>query len=241
MEEKLNGIVLGGVSYGENDKILKIFTLEKGTVSAKIKGVKKGGAKLKFAAETFCFAEFIFSLKGENRTVTGASLIDSFYPVREDLVKFYCAGTVIEFVKKFEIENIVSAQMFTLVVNTLKTIAYKNESPRRALASFLIDALKTTGYGINLEGCHVCGEKIDGKIYFDCFSGGFSCEKHKDGLSREINYTTYLALCNIESGEEVSEFGTVRALRLLDFYLINKPEEKLNSLKELLLLPTAED
>ena len=50
MEEKVSGIVLGGISYGENDKILKLFTLEKGLISAKIKGVKKAGAKLKFAS-----------------------------------------------------------------------------------------------------------------------------------------------------------------------------------------------
>ena len=60
MEEKMSGIVLSAVSVGENDKILNIFTLEKGVVSAKIKGVKKAGAKLKFASEPFCFAEFIF-------------------------------------------------------------------------------------------------------------------------------------------------------------------------------------
>ncbi|MBQ0098986.1 MAG: recombination protein O N-terminal domain-containing protein, partial [Firmicutes bacterium] len=46
MEEKLSGIVVSSISYGENDKILNIFTLEKGIVSAKIKGVKKAGAKL---------------------------------------------------------------------------------------------------------------------------------------------------------------------------------------------------
>ena len=61
MEEKLSGIVLGGVNFAENDKILSVFTLEKGVVSAKIKGVKKAGAKLKFASEPFCFAQFIFS------------------------------------------------------------------------------------------------------------------------------------------------------------------------------------
>ena len=65
MEEKLSGIVVGGVNYGESDKILNIFTLEKGMVSAKIKGVKKAGAKLKFASEPFCFAEYVFSKSGD--------------------------------------------------------------------------------------------------------------------------------------------------------------------------------
>ena len=112
MEEKMSGIVLGGISFGENDKILKIFTLEQGVVSAKIKGVKKAGAKLKFASEPFCFAEFIFSKRGDMRTVIGASLIDSFYPVREDIVKYFASGTVLEFVKRFYKENIASKDAF---------------------------------------------------------------------------------------------------------------------------------
>ena len=53
MEEKASGIVLSAVNYGESDKILNIFTLEQGVVSAKIKGVKKAGAKLRFSAEPF--------------------------------------------------------------------------------------------------------------------------------------------------------------------------------------------
>ena len=88
MEEKVSGIVLGGVNFGENDKILKVFTLEKGLISAKIKGVKKAGAKLKFASEPFCFAEFILSVTNAGHTVIGASLFDSFYSIREDIIKY---------------------------------------------------------------------------------------------------------------------------------------------------------
>ena len=61
MEEKLNGIVLSGVSVGENDKILNIFTLEKGTVSAKIKGRSK--AEICFRAFLFCRI-FVFFARG---------------------------------------------------------------------------------------------------------------------------------------------------------------------------------
>ena len=45
MEEKLSGIVLSGINYGESDKIINVFTPEKGVVSAKMKSVKKAGAK----------------------------------------------------------------------------------------------------------------------------------------------------------------------------------------------------
>ena len=126
MEEKASGIVLGGVNFGENDKILNIFTLEQGVVSAKIKGVKKAGAKLKFASEPFCFAEFIFMKKGTMRTVKNASLIDSFYPVRENVVKYFCAGTVIEFIKRFYKEEMISEQTFFIAVAVILYILSKN-------------------------------------------------------------------------------------------------------------------
>ena len=45
MEEKLNAITLKAVDYGESDKILTLFSLEKGVISATVKGVKKDKAK----------------------------------------------------------------------------------------------------------------------------------------------------------------------------------------------------
>ena len=49
--------MLRAVDYGENDKILTLLSAEEGRITAGIKGVKKAGAKLKFAAQPFCFAE----------------------------------------------------------------------------------------------------------------------------------------------------------------------------------------
>lgn len=234
MEEKLRGIVLGGVSVGENDKILNIFTLEKGVVSAKIKGVKKAGAKLKFAAEPFCFAEFVFSKTADKRTVIGASLIDSFYPLREDLKRYFSAGSVIEFIKKFDKESMVSADDFLLAVNALGDIAY-GDDPLVSLVEYLIEALKSAGYALKLDGCFKCGRDIDGRTFFDYRSGAFYGEDCFDGAGREINNGTYKALMKAECGELMDGDEFVgKALKLLDYYIKNRAEEKLNSLEELI-------
>ena len=50
MEIKVNALMIRATDYGENDKILTLLTAERGKISAGIKGVKKAGAKLKFAA-----------------------------------------------------------------------------------------------------------------------------------------------------------------------------------------------
>ena len=234
MEEKVSGIVLGAVNFSENDKILNIFTLEKGVLSAKIKGVKKAGAKLKFASEPFCFAEFIFSKTAEKRTVIGASLIDSFYPVREDIKKYFSAGTVVEFLRRFYKESMVDEQEFLLSVGALKEIAY-GDNPLSSLVKFLINALAGFGYKLNLDGCVCCARDISGRIYFDYRSGGFSCDDCFDGVGREVQHSTFTALRLAEANSlSDSNENVAKALRLLDYYIENRVEERLSALKELI-------
>lgn len=235
MEEKLNGIVTGGVNYGENDRILSIFTAEKGIVSAGIKGVKKAGAKLKFASEPFCFAEFVFSVKGNRRTVTGASLIDSFYPIREDVVKYFCGGAVLEYLRKFYKEGIASPQAFFLSAEALKELAYGEKPPKEVLASFLLSALSVSGYGIAETNCLKCGEEINRRAFFDYEAGGFFCENCNES-GREINLSTLKAIKKIKNGEPTEDIYVIAALRLLNYYIKNKTEENLNSLSEIFKL-----
>ena len=91
MEVKVNALMLRAADYNENDKILTLLTAENGKITAGIKGVKKAGAKLKFAAQPFCFAEYILSKKGDKYTVINASETESFYDLRTDINKFYAA------------------------------------------------------------------------------------------------------------------------------------------------------
>ncbi len=239
MQEKFTGLVLGGINFGENDKILSIFTLEKGLISAKIKGVKKAGAKLKFASEPFCFAEFIITGANAKRVITGASLIESFYSIREDLHKFFCGSAVLEFNRKFLKEDITSKELFAVTIDALKEIAFSKENPKKVLELFLLNALSIVGYGLTVKECN-CNpnqkEQEINKVYFDYSSGSFYCEKCKPFGAREINFLTFKTLLSLLAKGETSLEGIDMALRLLDFYIVNKCEVSIKSLKELISL-----
>ena len=56
MERKVDALVLRTADFGETDKMLTLFTLQSGKLSAAAKGVRKAGAKLRFAAQPSCFA-----------------------------------------------------------------------------------------------------------------------------------------------------------------------------------------
>ena len=49
MDEKFDALVLRTADYGEYDRMLTLFTLQKGKLSAAAKGVRRAGAKLRFA------------------------------------------------------------------------------------------------------------------------------------------------------------------------------------------------
>ena len=236
MEEKFKGLVVSAINYGENDKILTVFTLEHGTLTVKIKGVKKAGAKLKFASEPFCFAEFVVVKKADKMTVKSASLIDSFYPIRENIERFFAGGTILEFIRKFNKENMESGDLFMLTLKSLESLAYGDENPKSVCVKFLISALKFSGFGLNFIGCAECETMPKGRVFFDYSTGAFYCENCKEDGFREINFLTFLALQKADSGEVLLGEESDFSLRLINFYLINKAEERLKSLDELIKL-----
>ena len=68
MEIKTEAIVLQSIDYKDNDKLLTLFSPTLGRITAGAKGVKKQKAKLSFAAQPFCFAEYVLAEKGGRYT-----------------------------------------------------------------------------------------------------------------------------------------------------------------------------
>ena len=235
MEQKVNGLVIKSVNYGENDKILTIFTMEKGVICAKIKGVKKAGAKLKFSAEPFCFAEYVLSVKGNFSTVTGASLHDSFYPLRENIINYYAGAIILEFIKKFCPENTEFSQLFLQVISALKDLAYGENKAIFVLVKFVIQALSAIGYATELDKCFACGEQVERRAFFNFEDGAIYCENCATEKEVEISVNTYYALRDILNGEVITESKyLIRAFNMLMHYLGVKTGEKISSVDEFL-------
>ena len=116
MEIKVDALVLRTADFGENDKMLTLFSLQYGKISAAIRGVRKAGAKLRFAAQPFCFAEYVLAKRGERNTVVSASLTDGFYALREDIGKFYAAACVTGVADAVLYGGIVNEELFLRAV-----------------------------------------------------------------------------------------------------------------------------
>lgn len=236
MEIKVNALMIRATDYGENDKILTLLTAERGKISAGIKGVKKAGAKLKFAAQPFCMAEYVLACRGNRYTVIQASESESFYDLRCDINKFYAACALCEAASSLTYEEDGSPRMFLYCVQGLRDMCAGDEC--MALITFLIRALALSGYGFSAGGCAECGNDLGGeeKLRFDMDTGVFTCWDCGTGFG--VSASTY-AVLRAAAGKpcgEVTEDGKKRALRLLREYYALKTDNRCLSLSEYLRL-----
>lgn len=230
MEYKADALLLRAVDYGENDKMVTLFTAGRGKIGAAVKGVKKAGAKLKFAAQPFCFAEYVFAEKAGRRTVTSASLHDGFYALREDVAAFYAASCVCETCDKLLYEGMVNGELLVAAVLALKEMCRGSVSP--ALLKFLCAALSLAGYPVEAGDCPVCGKRLSGRLAFDMGGGAFACAGCVEGVpASEITYRTVKSVLAGSPMPDNAD-GEKRALRLLQAYFTRQTDAELSSLGE---------
>ena len=237
MEIKVDAIVIRTADYGESDRMLTLFTLQRGKLSAAAKGVRKAGAKLRFAAQPFCFAEYVLAQRGERNTVISAAETDSFYALRGDIGKFYAAASLAGVCDALLYDGMVSEELFLRAVNALRGMCDGDEAEE--LISFLLAALELSGYRLDLSGCAGCGALLGGKCFFDVADGCFYCADCARGAGVSEKTLEVLKKC---AGEEcdpakVTREGKRRAVKLLYAFFRAKTETEVKALAEYIALP----
>lgn len=178
MEElKIQGVVLKAVDYKDSDKLITIFSLEKGIITAKLVGVKKAKAKLAFAGQPFCFGEFVLAQKNDFYTVIGANSTDMFFEITSDIDKFYLGLSCLELVNKSLKIGETSPELFVALVRTLGQICYSKAQEMAAVIKFFLQTLAIIGYKLTFDKCSVCGKEMANAEYFSFASGGVVCER----------------------------------------------------------------
>jgi DNA repair protein RecO (recombination protein O) len=227
MEFKTDAIVLRASDYKENDKLITLFTPSRGKLTAGMRGVKKPNAKLSFAAQPFCFAEYVLAEKGGRYTVTNAYLYDGFYALRTDIVRYYAACSLLEVCDRLLVEEQGNEDLFIAAVEALKSLALTDTDAAEVLSTFCLVALRETGYMLDLDGCGICGGDVKGNVYFDFDEGYFTCPSCAVGVRASGSTYQFLRKCaGLNYADGNTDEGAKRALRLLRTYLAKKTEEE---------------
>ena len=180
MEPKIiKGVVLSSYDYKEKDKLVEVFSVELGKFTGLLKGCKAPSAKLKFAFQPFCFAEFSVIQSGKFYQIIDAKLIDSFFDLANDLTNYYLSSLILELASISVDYGEQNPKLFILLLNALKHICYDNLPPYLVTAKFCEDILCGLGYNINFKNCSVCGMPYTSKVFLNLDSGEFVCNACK--------------------------------------------------------------
>lgn len=174
-------IVLGHIEYGEADRILKLFTFERGKITAIAKGVRKIRSRKAGHLEPFTRAS-LYLAKGRNMDiVTQAETVDSYMGLRQDLEKVALAAYVVEVVDRFTYEEGQNTSMFRLLADTLSRLETQR-NPATVVHYYEVRLLDLLGFRPQLFECVDCGKPIlPQDQFFSPLVGGVVCPQCRHG------------------------------------------------------------
>ena len=191
---KTEAVVLRSFRLGEADRVLHLYTLDRGRVGAVAKGVRKTKSRFGARLEPLSHVELVLHQGGgELQTVTGAELVRSHHEAREDPYRLGVGLVGVEAMLRLFPEQEANERAFRALVRFLDLVDGLGPVDRRMTSldplvlSFQLKLLWLSGYLPHLTSCAECGAET-GLSGYSPKAGGAVCEACANGalpLSRE--------------------------------------------------------
>ena len=178
---KTEAVVLRSLRYGEADRILHLYSLERGRVGAIAKGARKTRSRFGARLEPFSHVELLLHEgRGELHTVTGADIVRSHEPSRADPYRLAVGHIGLEAMLRLFLEEERNTRAFYALTRFLDllddveaTLPAQPALDPLAL-SFQLKLLWLSGYLPHLAGCASCGDET-ALVGFSAQAGGGVC------------------------------------------------------------------
>jgi DNA repair protein RecO (recombination protein O) len=177
---KTEAVVLRSIRFGEADRVLHLYTLDRGRVGAVAKGVRKTKSRFGARLEPLSHAELMLHQgSGELQTVTGVQLVRSHQTARDDYYRLSVGLIGAEAMLRLFPEQEANERAFTALTRFLDLLdGTPHSSDRPALdalgLSFQLKLLWLSGYLPHLTSCAECGSDA-ALVGYSPRSGGAVC------------------------------------------------------------------
>jgi DNA repair protein RecO (recombination protein O) len=173
---KTEGIVLRSLRYGEADRILHLYTPDRGKVSAIAKGVRRARSRFGGRLEPFFRLNLVlYEGRSDLLTVTSAETVAGHPRLREDAAALDGAARACEAVARVFDDGDPHRGVYHLLANEL---ALLDREPARAgrpnALAFRLKLLLAAGFAPQLGACAACGER-EHLAGFSGAAGGVVC------------------------------------------------------------------
>jgi DNA repair protein RecO (recombination protein O) len=178
---KTEAVVLRSFRFAEADRVLHLYTRDRGRVGAIAKGVRKTTSRFGGRLEPFSHVELMLHQgSGDLHTVTGASLVDAHRPAREDPYRCSVGLVGAEAMLRLFVEEERNERAFEALTRFLDALDGVGAGLRGRAAldplalAFQLKLLWLSGYVPHLDACVECAA-TEGFVGYLPRAGGAVC------------------------------------------------------------------
>jgi DNA repair protein RecO (recombination protein O) len=176
---KVEAINLKSAPFAETDKLLTVFSREKGKFNVIAKGARRPTSKFGGRCEVLAYNALLVAEGRSLNILSQAETIQTFQKIRDDFEAFNVAARMVRIVNVFLEDFSANAPLFAVLLGGLNLLEAR-VTPALALAVFAAKFAKVEGFAPVIDRCAHCGRRLrqkPQKISFSAAAGGIVCEK----------------------------------------------------------------
>jgi len=215
---RVQAIVLKRTDIGEADRLLTLYTPERGKLRAVAKGARKTKSRKSGHIELFTHCALQIAKGKQIDIITQADTLDAYMPLRDNLDRVSYAYYLAELVDQFIEEAVENDQVFDLLKHALGWLGDAHTDAELLARYFELQLLTHVGYRPQLFACINCGKPIEPMDnFFSAEAGGVldpACAVNSREHTRDLQPIT-LGTLKILRYVQTREWATVRVVRLI--------------------------
>ncbi|MGQ9599626.1 MAG: DNA repair protein RecO [Anaerolineae bacterium] len=162
---RVEAIVLRRVDFGEADRLLTVFTPDRGKLRLIAKGARKPSSRKSGHVELFTHDQFLVTAGRELDIIIQAETAEAFLPLREDLLRTTYAYYVAELADAFSAERDENQPLFYLLRDTLSWLCTADDLALLA-RYYELRLLGVVGYQPQLFLCGNCRRELGPGVHY---------------------------------------------------------------------------
>ncbi len=185
--EQSEGFILRTYNIGEQDKIVVLFSRDKGLFKGVAKGARKFGNRFGSSLEPLSHVR-LFYYEKEGRelvTINNSDLLESFFDIQKDLKTSYTLSYFVELINDFFPARSKDDVLFRLLQSTLQSL---QSGADLDFTSLYFEAwfLKISGILPDFKRCKKCRMASDEKRWLSHKKDGILCSRCVSGEKIEV-------------------------------------------------------
>jgi len=186
---RTDAIVLGHRQLGEADKILTLFSPNKGKIHAVARGVRRPRSSLLGGTQLFCYSSFLL-MKGRNLdSVSQCEIKESFYKIRGSLEPMAYGLYFAELLRVSTPMEDKNQELFRFFLKTMYCLQEWQDLELLKII-YEIKLMAIQGFSPEISHCVNCGSNPSAKMYLSPAMGGVLCPNCKGKDIKSIGITS---------------------------------------------------